>query len=259
MSSTMKIIVTGASGFIGKPLVEALAKHGHAGIATGRTPPIGLPSYWTSLSRSELLHSGDQADSFDAIIHLEVKHHVSRPNPNDLSAFDEVNVTGTRSWLALATRQRVKRFVYVSSVKAVEQRDGVSYEHSNLETSDPYGRSKANAENFVRQWAADDRERHATILRFSPVYGPGNEANFASFARQVIEGKPCLIAAGEARKSILSRLNAVAAIEHVLLNSRPGCETYNVSDPGCISMAIKQPLFCKCRDERAGHLAFMFR
>lgn len=233
----MRLIVTGACGFIGRLLVEKLAAHGHSGLASGRTPPGNLPQTWEAVGRADLLHSHAHADLGDAIIHLEVKHHVSRPGPKDVEEFEKVNVAGTRDWLAWASAHGIRRFVFVSSVKAVEHFDGTYFENAPPETVDPYGRSKALAEVEVRAWANTNFDRTAAILRFAPVYGPGNEANFASFARQVIRGRPCLIGPGEARKSVLSRENAVAAIEFVLKMTSGRCETFNVSDNGYVTMA----------------------
>lgn len=233
----MRLVVTGASGFIGRELVAWLAARGHGGCATSRTVPDSLPTGWHGRLRHAVLSDTPPPESCDAVVHLEVKHHLLRVRSADVADIQRVNVGGTREWLAWATAHELRRFLFVSSVKAVRNSTGTAGESAEAEQQDPYGRSKAEAEQAVREWAAADPGRSAIILRFAPVYGPGNQANLASFARQVIQGRPCLVGAGQARKSVLSRLNAVAAIDHALQKMQPGCEVFNVADPGAFSFA----------------------
>jgi len=132
----------------------------------------------------------------------------------------------------------VRRFVFVSSIKAVPPGDETERvaDETGLrsgrlgEPDTPYGRSKAAAEAAVRDWALADSGRIAVILRPAPVYGPGNEANLAAFVQQVVAGKPCLIGLCDAQKSVVSRTNLAAAIEFTLRVSNAGCEVFNVSD-----------------------------
>jgi nucleoside-diphosphate-sugar epimerase len=232
----MRIVVTGASGFIGRPLIASLAAHGHDGVAVGRRLIQGVPETWTALTRADALAAKERQSRCDAIIHLEVKHHVGFPTAADRDDFKAVNVEGTKTWLDWAEGRGVTTFVLASSVKAVDQSGGICDENAPLETSDAYGASKAAAEEAVRAWANTTPDRTAIILRFAPIYGPGNEANIASFARQVICGKPCLIGSGRARKSLLSRRNAVAAVEYVVTRKNAGCAVFNVSDGGSVAM-----------------------
>jgi nucleoside-diphosphate-sugar epimerase len=237
----MKSVVTGAGGFVGRGLLEWLAARGHQGMATGRAAPARLPAGWTAATRGDLLaaEAGSVADraGIDAVIHLEVKQHVPRPTAADLDEFTAVNVGGTREWLDWAERMGVKRFVLVSTIKAVAAGAGPHPESAPLETRAGYGRSKAEAERLVSAWAAADPARAAVILRPAPVYGPGNEANLAAFVRQVLAGRPCLIGSGDTRKSIVSRTNLGAAIEFAATTAHPGCEVYNVSDLETPSLA----------------------
>jgi nucleoside-diphosphate-sugar epimerase len=104
------------------------------------------------------------------------------------------------------------------------------------EPDTPYGRSKALGEAAVSAWAAADPSREVVILRPSPVYGPGNQANLAAFVRQVVAGRPCLIGRGDTRKSVVSLDNVAAAIEFAAEHAAPGCELFNVSDRETLSL-----------------------
>jgi UDP-glucose 4-epimerase len=184
-----------------------------------------------------VLLKGHTASPVDAVVHLEVKQHVPRPTPADVAEFAAVNVGGTREWLEWAAGQGVSRFVFLSSIKAVAPGSGPMPEDSPAEHASPYGRSKAEAEEAVRAWAAAIPGRTAVILRPAPVYGPGNEANLAAFVRQILAGKPCLIGRGETRKSVVSRTNLCAAIAFAAEKPGLGCHVFNVSDVGTLTMA----------------------
>jgi len=234
----MNLIVTGASGFVGRGLLTWLSGRGHGGVATGREPPGHLPAGWRAARRAAVLSGADEADGVDAVIHLEVKHHVTRPTPADIRGFHQVNVDGTQDWLDWASRHSVRRFLFLSSIKAVspgDETERVADETGlsggrHAEPDTPYGRSKSAAEAAVRDWALADPDRIAVILRPAPVYGPGNEANLAAFVQQVVAGKPCLIGLCDAQKSVVARTNLAAAIEFALRVPIAGCEVFNVSD-----------------------------
>jgi nucleoside-diphosphate-sugar epimerase len=232
----MNLLVTGARGFVGRGLLAFLHARGISGLATGRTTPESLPAGWRGCMRADVLQ-GRCSQPVDAIMHLEVKQHVPRPTAADVIDFETVNVGGTREWLEWADRESVARFVFVSSIKAVAAESGAMPEDSPPERHAPYGRSKAEAEAAVREWAAADARRTAVILRPAPVYGPGNEANLAAFVRQIIAGKPCLIGRGETRKSVVSRTNLCATIAFAAEKPGPGCHVFNVSDPDTLTLA----------------------
>jgi UDP-glucose 4-epimerase len=226
-----RVLVTGAGGFVGRELVSLLARSGYSGVGTGRQPPESMPAGFEAAARDDVLDGRIPVEAIDVLVHLEVKHHVMNPDPRAVAEIDAVNIGGTRTWLDWASARGIPRFVFASSVKAVRAEAGNTLETALPEASDPYGRSKARAEDAVRGWAAADPQRGATILRFAPVYGPGNTANLADFARQVLRGRPCFVGQGQTKKSVVSLRNATAAIEWALQNGADGCDVYNVSDP----------------------------
>ena len=244
LATRMNLIVTGATGFVGRALLERLSANGHGGLATGRQRPTNLPAGWRAAPRGDVLTGAVVPTDVDAIIHLEVKQHVLRPTAADIRTFQEANVASTQEWLDWAGRHGVRRFVYTSSIKAVPNGDGTERVvetpklagASATQPDTPYGRSKALAEAAVLDWAAARPERIAVILRPAPVYGPGNEANLAAFARQVVAGKPCLIGRCDSQKSVVSRSNLAAALEFAADWPTPGCEVFNVSDRETFSL-----------------------
>jgi nucleoside-diphosphate-sugar epimerase len=233
----MKLLVTGARGFVGQGLLPFLATQGLHGIATGRDAPRDLPAGWQGLGRDDVLSGRIDPGPVDAVVHLEVRQHVPRPRAADEADFERINAGGTRTWLDWAAARGVSRFVHTSTIKTAGPSPEPHRESEPLAPDSPYGRSKAVAEEAVRGWAAADATRRAVILRPAPVYGPGNEANLAAFVRQVIAGRPCLIGRGDTCKSIVSRTNLAAAITFAASTAAPGCEVYNVSDRETLSLA----------------------
>lgn len=233
----MGILVTGASGFVGRGLVPYLAAQGVGGVATGRTAPAGLIGGWIGATRTGVLAGAEAPGPIEAVVHLEVRQHVPRPRPSDAADFERVNVGNTREWLDWAGRAGVAKFIFLSSIKAVAASPEPRFEDAPPTGADPYGRSKAAAESLVQEWALAQPGRSAAILRPAPVYGPGNEANLAAFVRQVLQGRPCLVGDGATRKSIVSCANLAAAILFAATSAAPGCEIFNVSDRETHSMA----------------------
>lgn len=228
----MRVVVTGASGFIGRRLVTEFANAGHTGLAVSRQAGLLVPPGWSSVRRSALLEADEQV-GVDALVHLEVKQHVINPTKKDLLECETTNVGGAKAWLDWATRNEVPRFVYFSSIKAVVTAPvGTTLESASGPHSSPYGSSKWRAEEAVRQWASEGGlTRGALILRPAVVYGPGNGANVAAMVDAIRKGRFFLIGRNDNIKSLISVGNVVAATRHLLERVALGsADVYNLCD-----------------------------
>lgn len=230
----MTIMVTGASGFIGRRLIPALAEQGHVGYAVSRQPVVGPPAGWTWLGRSAALQGpafGQEPAGPPAwVIHLEVKQHVPAPTPDDGRAFTEVNVEGTRAWLEWCAGTGVSRFLHFSTIKAVGDSDDVQDESADSAPHTLYGQSKRAAEILVRAWAQQNDQRSAVIVRSAVVYGPGNHANLLSMVKAIDRGWFFLAGRNDNVKSIVSLRNVMAAVAYLLPRAGRGCSVYNLVD-----------------------------
>ena len=232
----MRVLVTGASGFIGNALVIALGATGHEVRAALRRPgQFDFPI------RVEIVRHADLASpidwmpllvSVDAVVHLAGIAHVGSDVPDAL--YDRVNHLATAELAAAAKRAGVKRFVFISSIRA---QSGPTADHVLTEADDPrptdaYGRSKLAAEAAVRASGV-----HFTILRPVLIYGSGVKGNFAALARLAALPLPLPFAAFRNMRSLLGRDNLITAVLFVLGNTASSGETNLVADPEPLSVA----------------------
>lgn len=230
-----RILVTGASGFIGRRLVAALADAGKGVLAASREPSrVPARKGVDRVAVSDFERAVDWRPVLSdvaAVVHLAGIAHVGSGIGAD--AYDRVNRQATAELAAACAAAGVRRFIFLSSVRA---QCGPSAPHVLTERdaprpTEPYGRSKLAAEETLRAsglaW---------TILRPALVYGPGVKGNLATLLRIARLPLPLPLAAFSARRSLLGIDNLTAAILHVLDAPRTvGC-TYLAADPEPLSL-----------------------
>jgi len=239
----MTVLVTGANGFVGSALCERLRKD--------TVSVRGAARYWMS-------QSGNSADivigsissetdwvaalrNVSYVVHLAARVHVMNDkSPDPLAEFRRVNVEGTANLARQAAASGVKRFVFLSTIKV----NGEFTEAGKPFTADdapapedPYGISKHEAEQLLRQIAADTG-MEVVIIRPPLVYGPGVKANFESMMRWLARGVPLPLAAvTENRRSLVALDNLVDLIVTCLIHPAAANQTFLVSDGEDLSTA----------------------
>jgi nucleoside-diphosphate-sugar epimerase len=251
------ILVTGSTGFIGRPLCRALADAGAAVRAAVRRPggpptqgiePVLVPDL---LDRAALRHAAQGADT---IVHLAARVHVmSDAAPDPLAEHRSTNVAGTEAVLDAASAAGVGRFLFTSTVKAVGEATEVPWnEDVPPAPSDPYGRSKLEAEEAIRA-RASLAGFDATILRLPLVYGPDVKGNMQRLFALVDRGVPLPFRAVANRRSLLYVGNLSAAVVAVLrAGPTPAAGTFFVTEGEGVSLpilvrAIGEALECPAR------------
>ena len=231
----MKILVTGANGFIGTQLSETLANSGHQVRSTARSlTPNG------STTRELItcdLESADNLDHLmtgcDAIVHLAGRAHVMSDDPaTSESLYVSANVNVTRKLAQSAARPGVKRMILMSSVKVNGESTTIKTPFTSQDTAnpqDPYGRSKTQAEQAL--WdIASTSELEGVVIRPPLVYGPGVRANFASLIGIVDRGIPLPLGSIRNKRSFVSIDNLIDCIGAALQSPNAGGQTFLVSD-----------------------------
>ncbi|SIO49041.1 NAD-dependent epimerase/dehydratase family protein [Chitinophaga niabensis] len=225
----MKIVITGASGFVGQNLQNYLSAHASYDIITvGRSPQPNTPNY---LSFAELLQTNDA--SADAIVHLAGKAHDLR-NVSDPSEYFKVNYELTKQLFDKFLLSSAGKFIYVSSVKAVaDLPQGTLTEDTVPAPKTAYGQSKLKAEEYLRAQTLPGNKQ-LYILRPCMIHGPGNKGNLNLLASVVKKNIPYPFGAFENQRSFLSIDNLCYIIQEILAKNIPS-GTYNVADDQSLS------------------------
>jgi len=234
----MRVLVTGASGFVGSALVSRLVRDPQYSVrASSRTRPAGLPS---AVEWSAGPAVGPDADwgsrlaGIDVVVHLAAHVHVmSAGGPEVARLFHQINVEGTRRLAEHARVAGVKRLVFLSSVK-VHGEDGCFTEDSAFAPVDPYGLSKRDAEQALRL-VAQRGGLEVVVLRPPLVYGPGVKANFRSLMDAVRRGRLLPLGSVTNRRSLLGVDNLVDAIMVCMRHPAAADEAFLVSDDDDVS------------------------
>jgi nucleoside-diphosphate-sugar epimerase len=233
--SASRILVTGATGFVGSVLVPRLLADGRSVRAAVRGSSTPLPPGAEAVTVDEITPHTDWDAALagvDAVVHLAARAHVLRDASADVHAvYRAVNTLGALRLAEAAAAAGVRRFVFLSSVRVHGERSTRApfTEASPLVATDPYGRSKAEAERGLATLAGGGR-LDPVILRPPLVYGPGARGNFARLVRLVAPGVAVPLGAVRNRRSLIYVGNLVDAISRVLDHPAAAGETFMVSD-----------------------------
>ena len=234
----MKIVVTGARGFVGKALCKALRDRGDQLIATVRAQPDA-----SEVAVGDIHGATDWSlalQGANAVIHLAARVHVMSDTEEDpLRAYREVNLHGTLNLARQAAAAGVKRFIFVSSVKVNGESTSMR-PFTALDAAapiDPYGLSKSEAETALHEL---HRKTGMEIVVVRPplVYGPGVKANFLNLIKAVEKGIPLPLGKATGRRSMVALDNLVDLLILCLHHPAAAGGTFLVSDG--VDLTVKE-------------------
>lgn len=222
------VLVTGATGFIGRALCGRLREEGSRVRALSRREAVGP---WDEAVRADLATGALPEECLagvDTIFHLAAKVHALGERWHEEESYRRLNVDGTRLLLEKARGAGVRRFVFFSSVQAMgEETPACLDETTEPKPVTPYGRSKLEAERLV---LADSSPLRAVCLRFPLVYGPGHKGNLSRMVAAIDRGLFPPLPPVPNRRSMIHVRDVVAAA--LLVARRPEADgrCYIVTD-----------------------------
>ncbi len=240
----LKVLLTGATGFVGRGVLEAFAAipELHLAVAvrsrlSGEFPGVEVHSI-DGLSATQDWTSA--LAGVDVVVHAAARVHVMRETAGDpLAEFRAVNVEGTLNLARQAAAAGVRRFIFISSIKVNGESTppGRPFRAEDVPApADPYGQSKLEAERALSR-LAEERAMEWVVIRPPLIYGPGVGANFASLMRAVQRQLPLPFARVRNQRSLVARDNLVDLLRVCLEHERAANQIFLVSDDHDLSSA----------------------
>lgn len=233
---SMRVLVTGASGFLGAALVRRLAQDPDFQVVSGVRQVAKVEDGGEMLVLGDLADACFEAQQFkgvSVVVHAAARVHILKDDSSDpLQAFRQVNVAGTLSLARAAAAAGVRRFVFVSSIKVNgdASRAGFPFRADDAPAPrDSYGISKLEAERALQDLAAKTG-MELVIVRPPLVYGPGVGANFRSMMRWLWRGVPLPLGGTDNRRSLVALPNLVDLLVLCLTHPAAAGQVLLVSD-----------------------------
>ncbi|WP_341582329.1 SDR family oxidoreductase [Marinobacter metalliresistant] len=231
----MRVLLTGATGFIGRRLAHQLDQSDRVSLACA-VRQSGTAVCGKEFVVGELNTSTDWVAALntqDLVIHAAARAHVMRDETEDpLAEYRKVNVDGTLNLARQAAKAGVRRFIFISSIK-------VNGEHTPLNQpfrpddkpapEDAYGISKMEAEQAL-QALAEETGMEVVIIRPPLVYGPGVKGNFATMIKLLEKGLPLPLGAIHNKRSLVALDNLVDLIITCIDHPRAGNQVFLAGD-----------------------------
>lgn len=227
----MRLLVTGASGFLGRNLLPRLAREGYgvSALLLPGEPEDGLAG--ARVARGDVTDAASlrgAAEGCDGVVHLAGAVGYGQT----MERCRRVNTAGTRHVAAEAVRAGARRFVQMSSVSVYGRVSGVPIDEDFplRRTGDPYGDTKIEAEEALAAHARRG-ELALTVLRPVVIYGPGDDKFLPRLVENLRSGRARIVGDGRNRVDALHVDDAVEAVLRVLAEPRAAGRVYNLSQP----------------------------
>lgn len=238
----MKILLTGASGFIGREIAEQLAERGHQVIgisrfektAIGETPNVSQRR--ADITAAESLEKLTDIETVDAVIHSAgLAHQFGETTKRQ---FDAVNVKGSENVLRLAVRLRAKHFILIGSTAIYGvQKNFSGFSETKYAAIDEdaapnpqtlYAESKLAGEKICRR-VCEAENIPLTIFRLAPVIGEANVGNVARLIEAIDRKRFVWIGDGSNWKSLIDKKDVARACVRLVETKRGGTEIFNLA------------------------------
>lgn len=229
-----KILITGATGFIGRSLVPALLSEGHDVRCAVLQLDSTLQAEQIVINNLEV-HTDwtDALRNVEIVIHLAARIHIMKEYAtSSLDEYCKINSIATKNFVEQAAQNNVKRFIFLSTIKVhgeFSQNNLPFSEDCRTQPEDPYAKSKLYAEQFIQEICQNARMEFV-ILRPPLVYGPYVKANFLRILQLVDKKWPLPFGSIYNKRTFIYIDNLVSAISAVVSEPSAANQVYLVAD-----------------------------
>ena len=238
MTQPEKVLLTGATGFVGQELLKTLnALEVFTVITAGRCPADKHSVFF----HTELTAQADFTSALtgvSTVIHAAARTHIMRDEVAEpLAEYRRVNVEATLNLARQAAAAGVKRFIFISTVKVNgEQTEPhcVFTAQQQPAPEDAYGQSKAEAELALKQLAAETG-MGLVIIRPPLVYGAGVKGNFATLLKLAQKNLPLPLGGINNKRSLVALDNLVDLVITCITHPKAANQTFLVCDDNDLS------------------------
>ena len=237
----MKVIVTGANGFIGREIVKVLAEADWEVTAVVRNPPSAQQNPFAEYNNVRFIKADITAENglaellkterTDALIHSAgLAHQFGETKKEE---FEAVNVRGTAKVAGAAVKLAAQHFILIGStavygsVQPTPPNTAID-EETALRPSNDYARSKSAGENVCRE-ICEAHQMPLTIFRLAPVIGEANVGNVARLIKTVDSGRFRWLGDGKNLKTLIYKRDVALACRVLLEKKSGGTEIFNLA------------------------------
>lgn len=234
----MHILVTGSTGFVGKQLVPYLLKNTEATLCLAQRSAHhefinSRIDYFKFSELNENVQWQSALTNCNIVIHLAARAHVMQEKAKSpLDLYRVINTKATLNLARQAAKAKVKRFIYISSIKVNgEETNGQNkfLPDDRVKPTDPYALSKFEAEEGLME-IAKSTDLEVVIIRPPLIYGPLVKGNFLKMLTLVQKGIPLPLAKTHNKRSLVSVYNLVDLITVCLEHKNAANQIFLVSD-----------------------------
>ncbi len=234
-----RVLVTGASGFIGGFAAEYLQANGcdvRAAMRTHRVPGLRIAECVAAPDFSKPFDAAPLVDGMDHVVHLAGLAHAT--DAISETSYIAINAEAAARLASAAKAAGVQRFVLMSSVRAQTgpSAPGIVTAEQVPRPVDAYGRSKLAGERLVLE-SLGGSATQPVILRPVLVYGPGVKGNMGMMMRAARSPWPLPVKGFGARRSLAGRTNLAAAVLHAITAPAMAPGPYLVADDEALTVA----------------------
>jgi nucleoside-diphosphate-sugar epimerase len=227
------VLVTGAAGFVGSAVCKELDLRGFDVYRHIRTEDHSINNVVLTGALTDHTPWFSALDGIDVVVHTAARVHMMEDRASDpLNEFRQVNRDATLHFARQAAKAGVKRFIFLSSIKAMGESapSGLPFNASQVAVpTDPYGISKYEAEKGLFELAGTTG-MEVVIIRPPLVYGPGVRANFLNLIRLMQKQLPLPFGAVNNKRSLVALPNLVDLIRACLEHPNAANQVFLVSD-----------------------------